>query len=179
MGKLLAFVLGMTALLLIQSPADAACTPGTRVSCACPNGARGSQICEWTGLTLSLCACGALDVPELPSFPDAPDAPRPRRPRGRSRDVCPGLGFLIPGGIELALGTGSLVFGIDWVNREPKPALGVVAIAGGGIQMAVGLPLTIVGIVCLASGRSSRRGSPGWKGTPYFHPTATGLFFQF
>ena len=72
--------------------------------------------------------------------------------------------MLIGGGVSLLVGTGHLVWGIERLRDTRSDPLGIVMIATGGVAMAAGLPLTIVGIALLAT-----RG---------LHPSSSGLPLQ-
>jgi hypothetical protein len=155
------------------------CAPGTRVACTCPNGARGSQECQWPGLRFSVCACASVVV-ALPPIPVLPDvslhAPRPRPPEKRSS----GLGMLIGGSITLGIGTANLIWGIERVRTKSNDALGIVMISTGGVAMAVGLPLTIVGIVYYATRpKEQDRAQQPRKSQIEIAPTPTGLAIHF
>ena len=170
------------------------CRPGTRVACSCPGGGAGAQQCEPSGARFSLCACGSvtLNVPKppilvvetpLPSFKPVRVQQRQRAPGKRSS----GLGMLIGGSITLAIGTGNLIWGIDRVRKTDRDALGIVMISTGGVAMAVGLPLTIVGIVFLATrglhpdepAKTKTEAARDWKSGISFAPTADGFAIRF
>lgn len=112
--------------------------------------------------------------------------------RVRHRNAAPkkrssGLGLLIGGGVTLAHGTASLLWGIERVRRTERDPLGIVLISTGGVAMAAGLPLTIVGIVFLATRglhpdedpKTKTQSSRDWKSGISFAPTANGFVVQF
>jgi hypothetical protein len=163
--------------------APGVCAPGTQVACSCPNGARGSQVCEATGLRFSLCACANVQV-TVPSLPPVPNVPNVYVPDvtwhhpPRSHERSSGLGMLIGGGVALLVGTGNLVWGIERLIDTKDDPLGIVMIATGGVAMAAGLPLAIVGTVFLAT--RGLHPSPSASVGPFtLRPTATGLAFDF
>ena len=80
------------------------------------------------------------------------------------------------GGSTLINGTTSLVVGLERLRSTRNDPLGIVMIATGGTAMVVGIPLTIVGIVFLAT-----RGLPPDSSSMPFTitPTASGLALSF
>ncbi|MDI1483074.1 hypothetical protein [Polyangium sp. y55x31] len=131
------------------------CRPGAQARCACQDGRPGTQTCDSRGI-FSLCACASvtIDVPQLPVVSAAPvevDVERLRRPKKKKKTRSSGVGLLIGGAVTLGMGTASLAWGIDRVRDKGNDPLGIVLISTGGTAMLVGLPLTIVGIVFVAT----------------------------
>ncbi|MDI3286946.1 hypothetical protein [Polyangium sp. 15x6] len=134
------------------------CRAGAQARCVCQDGRPGTQTCDSRGI-FSLCACASvtIDVPQLPVASAAPvevDLERLRRQKKKKKRSS-GVGLLIGGAITLGMGTASLAWGIDRVRDKGNDPLGIVLISTGGTAMLVGLPLTIVGIVFMATRPSS------------------------
>lgn len=135
------------------------CGSGMQQQCQCPSGAWSTQTCDVTGI-FSLCACGSagVKVPKVPSFkvPDIDFSSKPPEPP-RWRQRPSGQGMLIGGLITLVLGCTSLGIGVTLLREDTVIPLGVVLTATGGTAMAVGLPLSIVGLVRVVE-RGDNRG---------------------
>ncbi|MDI1448109.1 hypothetical protein [Polyangium sp. 6x1] len=162
------------------------CRPGAEVRCACQDGRPGTQTCDSRGI-FSLCACASvtIDLPQVPVVSASPvevDLEKLRRPKKKKKRSS-GVGLLIGGAITLGMGTASLAWGIDRVRDKGKDPLGIVLISTGGTAMLVGLPLTIVGIVFVAT-RSSSPDKPTSAARKdetkvRFQPTADGFALSF
>ncbi|TKD02480.1 hypothetical protein [Polyangium fumosum] len=164
------------------------CRPGAQARCACQDGRPGTQTCDSRGI-FSLCACASvtIDLPQAPSVSVVPvdvDVERLRRPKQKKKKKrSSGVGLLIGGAVTLGMGTASLAWGIDRVRDKGKDPLGIVLISTGGTAMLVGLPLTIVGIVFVAT-RSSSPDKPTSaarkdENKVRFMPTADGFALSF
>jgi hypothetical protein len=182
-----AALLTTTSLVRAEEPAligmPRGCAPGMQAGCTCPDGSPGTMTCDATGM-FSLCACASVSVtvpliPVIPVIVDVMTQPPPRKKKKRSS----GVGLLIGGAVTLGVGTVSLAWGIDILRHKGKDPAGIVMTSLGGTAMLVGLPLTIVGIVFVATRPSPNADKPPEErkddAKVRFVPTADGFALSF
>lgn len=158
----------------------ASCSPGAKLTCPCPNGGWGTQTCEPFGM-LSFCACGSasgnLGIPHFSGWGHPPSTSHYRHRHSS------GVGLLIGGSVTLAHAIASMTWGILRLENRGAEPLGAYLTATGGTAMLAGLPMSIVGIVFMAT-RSDARGAYSgeaapWDGAPRLGLGPTGLMLAF
>lgn len=159
------------------------CAPGAQVACSCASGGRGTSTCDPTGVRFSLCACASVtvNVPQV-AVPQVvvPNVEIRRRKRGPTKRYS-GLGMLIAGSIVTSVGVPNLWWGVRRVRESAETdAPGILSIVHGGLCIATGLPLMIVGAVLLGTRGLNPPDEPAEaRSGPLFALTPTGFGVQF
>jgi hypothetical protein len=116
---------GLAAALLLLSTtafAQGACIPGQQVSCACPSGTSGIQVCADDGTHLGLCGCAA--APQA-AAQFTPMQPQVSQQFYQGTPVMPGMHTERKGSTGLIV-TGAVLLGIGYIAAA---VVGAVALS--------------------------------------------------
>lgn len=163
-----------------------ACVPGTQIECACIGGARGAQVCADDGARFEACQCEAPQAPPAATYyqpaqaaPVMPAYGLEERPvyRRRTGMLATGITFTGLGALGLAAGAATFVSGIN-KNYYCGYDYGCYSYddsglkTAGGIAMAVGGTVLVLGIVFTAVGAKKVRVHPSMGLTLPLGPSA-------
>lgn len=126
------------------SNGETACVPGVQISCACPNGGRGSQVCADSGARFRPCACGITPEAAPTSIqPDPPSEENLELRRANRGLLAAGVTFMCLG-VAASLGAVA-VHVASQGSHDSEPIVAILGVNGGVMVLFVGIPMTAVG----------------------------------